>query len=77
MEPSKLTHPSVKLVIHELLPDCDGSPKIGVVVAEDWTTRASVLISLGYLVSKIFAPVGFRKFLQGGTLSGAEWLPPN
>ena len=30
-----------------------------------------------YQVLKFYAPASFRKFLKGGTLSGAEWLPPN
>ena len=76
-EPSKLVCPLVNLVIRELLPDHDGSLKIGVVVSYDWTTWAIVLPSLAYKVLKIYAPVSFGKFLQGGTLSGAEWLPPN
>ena len=46
-------------------------------MAEDWTTWEIVLPSLGYQVLQIHAPARFRKFLLGGTLSGAEWLHPN
>ena len=35
------------------------------------------LLSLGYQVLKFYSPIRFRKFLQDGTLSGDEWLPPN
>ena len=37
-EPLKISRPLVNLVVQELLPDQDGSLKIGVVVAEDWPT---------------------------------------
>ena len=77
LDPPKLSHPLVNLVIPHLIQDRNGSIKIGVVVAEDWPTWEIVLPSLGYLVLQIHAPLRFRKFLQGGTLSGSEWLPPN
>ena len=40
-------------------------------------TWGIVLQSMGYQVLKIYSPARFRKFLQGVTLSGADWLPPN
>ena len=64
-------------MILEVLPDRGGYLKIGVVVVEDWPTWDIVLSPLGYQVLKIYAPARFMKLLQGGTLSGAEWLPPN
>ena len=73
----KIVRPLVNLVIRELLLERCGSLKIGVAVEEDWPKCAIVLPSLGYEVLKIYAPVRFRKFLQGGTLTEAEWLPPN
>ena len=76
-EPSKIDHPLVNLVIRELLPDHDGYLKIGLVVAEDCPTWYIVLPSLGYQVLEMYSPARFRKFLQGGTLSGSEWLPHN
>ena len=77
LEPSKFNHPSINLVILELLLDRYGCLKIGVAVAEDWPTWEIVLPLLGHQVLQIHAPVRFMKFLQGGTLSRAEWLPPN
>ena len=67
----------VNIVIRELLPYCNGSIKIGVMVEEYWPAWAIVLTSLGYQVLKNCVSARFRKFLQGDTLSGAEWLPPN
>ena len=64
-------------MIRELLPEHGGSLKIGLVVVEYFPKCDIVLPSLGYQVLKFYAPKKFRKFLQGGTLSGAEWLPPN
>ena len=46
-------------------------------MTEDLPTWTILLISLGYQVLEIYAPERFRKFLQGGTLGGAEWLPTN
>ena len=46
-------------------------------VAEYFPTWENVLTSLGYQVLKIQASEKLRKLLQGGTLSGSEWLPPN
>ena len=46
-------------------------------VAEDWPKWDIFLLSLGYQVLKFYALIRFRKFLQDGTLSGYEWLPPN
>ena len=51
--------------------------KIGVVVAEESHTWEIFLPSLGYQMLQIYSPAGFWKFLQGGTLSEAELLPPN
>ena len=76
-EPSTIACPKVNLFIQELLPDRNGSLKIGVLVAEDWPTWEIVLPSLGYQVLQIHVHVRFSKVLQGGTLSGTEWLPPN
>ena len=73
---SKLARPPVNLVTRELLPDRDGSLKIGVVVAEDWPTWDIFLTSMGYQVFNIYSPARFMKCIQGGTLSGTEWLPP-
>ena len=64
-------------MIRDLLPDHDGSLKIGLAVAEDWNTWEIVLPSLGYQLLQIYDPAIFMKFLQGGTLSGDELLPPN
>ena len=74
-EPSKITRPSVNLLIQELLPDRDGSLKHLVVVADDCPTCTIVIPVLGY--QKIHSPASFRKFLQGVNLGGVEWLPPN
>ena len=46
VETSKLAHPSVNLVIRELLPEHGGSLKIGVVVVEYFPTCDIVLPSL-------------------------------
>ena len=77
LDPPKLSHPLVNLVIPHLIQDRNGSIKIGVVVAEDWPTWEIVLPSLGYLVLQIHAPLRFRKFVQRGPLSGYEWLRTN
>ena len=60
-DPSKLAHYLVNLVILYLLPDRDGSLKIGVVVAEDCPIWEIVLPSLGYQVLQIhlkYPPTG-------------------
>ena len=77
VESSNFDHPSINLVILDLLLDRYGSIKIVVEVAEYWPTWEIILPLLGHQVLQIHAPVRFRKFLQGGTLSRAEWLPPN
>ena len=45
-------------------------------VADDWPTWEIVLPPLGYHVLKFYASARFRKLIRGGTISGAEWLPP-
>ena len=54
-------------MIQELLPDRNGSLKIGVVVEEYWPTWAIDLQLLEYQLLKIYAPARFRKFITPDT----------
>ena len=54
----------------------DPTLKIGVVVEEYCNTWSIDLPSLGYKLLQIHTPEIFSKLLPGGTLIGAECLPP-
>ena len=55
----------------------NGSTKFRVVVEEGWPMWDKYIPSLGYQVVHIYTPLRFRRFLQGGNLGGAEWIPLN
>ena len=60
-------------MVRDLLPDCDGSLKIGVAVVEDFPKSAIVLPSLGYQVLKIYPPERFSNYGRFWSQGDISW----